>query len=260
MPTSLNKLAAGLTALALAAGPAGAQVPAASSAASAPACRVAIDVGHTFQQPGATSARGVGEFFFNQRMARRLRASINARPGLAAFIVNEAGGPIGLSERTDQAQARQADLLISVHHDSLQPRYLSGWTHDGAARLYSDRFRGHSLFYSTLNPRADASLAVAGRIGARLLAAGFTPTLHHAEPIAGESRVLADAARGIYVFDDLVVLKTARMAAVLLECGVILNRDEELLLSDPAYQQRLATAVADAVEASCRSDLGTRPR
>lgn len=254
MTTSRNSLAAGV--LALLASLAQAQ----TGAATPPACRVAIDVGHTLQQPGATSARGVGEFHFNQRMARRLREQINARPGLAAFLINEDGAPIALQERTALAQAQRADLLLSVHHDSLQPQYLSTWTHEGVQRPYSDRFRGYSLFYSTLNPRAEASLALAGHIGDRLLNAGFRPTLHHAEPIDGENRVLADPARGIYVFDNLVVLKTAPMAAVLLECGVILNRDEERLLSDPAYQHRLVMAVTDGVEAACRAGASPAPR
>lgn len=229
-----------------------------SASAAAPVCRVAIDVGHSVQQPGATSARGVGEFHFNQRMARVLRAVINQRPGTLAFLINEGGDSIALTARTDAALAQHADLLLSVHHDSLQPRYLSSWTHSGQRRPYSDRFRGHSLFYSNLNPRADTSLAVAQRIGSHLRAAGFTPTLHHAEAIDGERRVLADPALGVYVFDELVVLKTATMPAVLLECGVILHRDEELLLADPAYQQRLAKAVADAVEEACRPGAGLR--
>lgn len=226
----------------------------------APGCRIAIDVGHTLEQPGATSARGVPEFHFNQRFARRLRDQINQRPGTAAFIVNETGASISLRDRTDIANARGVDLLISVHHDSLQPQYLSAWTFGGMKRPYSDRFRGYSLFYSTKNPQADMSLAMATRIGTQLLAAGFAPTLHHAEPIAGESRDLVDSQRGIYRFDDLVVLKTSAMAAVLLECGVILNRDEELSLSDPAYQHRLASAVADAIEQSCSAHTGFRPR
>lgn len=30
---------------------------------------ISIDIGHTKQSHGATSARGIGEFFFNQRVA-----------------------------------------------------------------------------------------------------------------------------------------------------------------------------------------------
>ena len=46
-----------------------------------------------------------------------------------------------------------------------------------------------------------------------------------------------------------MVLKTARQPALLLEAGVIVNRDEELLLLRPAYQTRMAEAVADGLRA-----------
>jgi N-acetylmuramoyl-L-alanine amidase len=43
--------------------------------------------------------------------------------------------------------------------------------------------------------------------------------LHHAEPVAGESRELIDRALGIYRYDELAVLRTATMPAVLFEAG-----------------------------------------
>lgn len=54
-----------------------------------------------------------------------------------------------------------------------------------------------------------------------LVKAGFTPTLHH---WAQEHRPIIDPAKGVYAFDDLLVLNNAKMPAVLLECGVIVNR------------------------------------
>ena len=54
--------------------------------------------------------------------------------------------------------------------------------------------------------------------------------------------------KGIYAFDDLVVLKTAKMPAVLLECGVIVNRAEEEQLNNPAYRKRLVGAIGRAVQ------------
>ena len=47
---------------------------------------------------------------------------------------------------------------------------------------------------------------------------------------------------------NLVILKTAAIPAVLLECGVILNRDEEVRLRDRVYQAGLVMAVAAGVE------------
>ena len=38
---------------------------------------------------------------------------------------------------------------------------------------------------------------------------------------------------GVYSYDELVVLRTTRMPAVLLEAGSIINRDEELKMDSP---------------------------
>lgn len=54
---------------------------------------------------------------------------------------------------------------------------------------------------------------------------------------------------GNIILDDLVVLKTAKMPAVLfVECGVIVNRDEELKLNDPARRARLIDAISRALQ------------
>ena len=75
--------------------------------------------------------------------------------------------------------------------------------------------------------------------------------MHHAEKITGENRELVDRKRGIYIFDDLIVLKTAAMPAVLLECGVILNREEEKRLTNRAYQDKMVKAVTVGIEQAC---------
>jgi N-acetylmuramoyl-L-alanine amidase len=41
------------------------------------------------------------------------------------------------------------------------------------------------------------------------------------------------------------------MPAVLLEAGVIVNRDEELVVATPAYKGVIARAVAEAVTTFC---------
>ncbi|MTD33859.1 N-acetylmuramoyl-L-alanine amidase [Paludibacterium denitrificans] len=66
--------------------------------------------------------------------------------------------------------------------------------------------------------------------------------------LLSENRPLADAALGVYWFDDLVVLRTARQP-VLVEHGVIVNAQEEKRLADPAVERKLAEAVADGIQA-----------
>lgn len=205
---------------------------------------VTLDVGHTLAKPGATSARGVGEFSFNRNLAAAVDEAL-ARRGIAAVKSGDDGMAADLRARAHSARGR---LFLSLHHDSVQPVYLSEWTYDGLSRPYSDRFSGFSLFVSRRNPRVAESLRCASRIGQSLRAAGYTPSRYHAEAIPGENRPFADEANGVHYFDDLIVLHEASMPAVLLEAGVIVNRADERRLSDPAQQQRMAQAVAEGVE------------
>ena len=212
---------------------------------------VAIDVGHSLKSPGAVSARGVREFQFNRELAEAVVNALSAAGFHSSFLINGDGRIPDLRQRVIEAGRSHADLFISIHHDSVQPRYLSNWTLDGVTRRYSDRFRGFSLFVSAKNAHFDDSRTFAELLGRALTEQALTPTLHHAEPIKGESRPLLDASLGLYRYDDLVVLKGAAMPAVLIEAGVILNRDEELLIAHPAYKQRIGTAIVSSVSEFC---------
>ena len=169
-----------------------------------------------------------------------------------SFLINEDGGDISLTDRTDIANKKNADLFISIHHDSVQPHYLSPWIFEGKRLLYSDKFIGYSLFYSEKNKESEHSLTFAKITGTELVNDKFSPTLHHAEKIEGENRELIDKEKGIYRFDDLVVLKTANMPSILLEAGIIVNRKEEMFLSSPKYQKKLVSRIVMAIEEFCK--------
>ncbi len=213
--------------------------------ATAAAPLVAVDVGHYETEPGATSARGRPELEFNRALAAALAGALEER-GLRVRVIGADGRMAVLSRRT--AAARDARFFLSIHHDSVQPHYLEEWEHEGGRRRFSDRFAGFSLFVSRRNPELERSLACASSIGAALRAAGFAPSLYHAEPIAGESKPFADRANGVHYYDNLVVLHTATQAAVLLEAGVIVNRADETTLREPATQRAIAAAVAEGVQ------------
>lgn len=208
------------------------------------------------------SARGSTEFSFNRRLAVFILAELQARGFSNSFILEGPDESIDLCERTARANQKLARLLFSIHHDSVQPQFLSSWTYRGHVQPYSDRFRGYSIFYSEKNRAPRASLEFCKLLGSELLVRGLTPSRYHDAKIAGENRALVDPPRGIYRFDDLVVLRSAQMPAALLEAGVIVNREEESRLLKPAYQRRIAAAVADAVERFWRRafDVGSQRR
>jgi N-acetylmuramoyl-L-alanine amidase len=212
-------------------------------------CRVAVDAGHTRDRPGATSAAGRPEWGFNRRLAGEL---VDALPD--AFLVDPADEGLPLRDRPAVARDRGADLLVSIHHDSVQPHYLQTEAVDGAERRSSTRFRGHSLFVSALGTEPTASERLGRAVGAALVAAGFVPTKHHAEPIEGENRPWVDEDIGLHRYDGLAVLRASELPSLLIEAGVLVHPGEEADLERPDYRRRLVDAIGAGTAAFCSAE------
>jgi N-acetylmuramoyl-L-alanine amidase len=212
---------------------------------------IAVDIGHTAQSPGATSARGKPEFDYNLALGRTVAAALHSAGFPVEMIVISGDSKTQLRKRVDKANALDPRLLISIHHDSAQARFLKTWEVGGRLLKYTDRFSGFSLFVSGANAKFEASTTFATRIADQLLGSGLGFSTHHAENIDGERKVLLDSARGIYEYRNLRVLKETRMPAVLLEAGVILNRDEEVALATPERRLAISDAIATAALQMC---------
>ena len=204
------------------------------------AALVAIDVGHYLAEPGVISASGIPEFEFNLKLALETRQHLR-ESGFEVRIIGEKGNMVFLNHRTRAAAG--ADLFVSIHHDSMREYLLAS---------KRDQLAGFSLFVSRHNPHRERSLACASAIGARLRAAGFTPSRYHADPVIGENRPFADEENGVHFYDNLGVGKTALMPSVLVEAGVIVNRHEEKRMLDPQVRARIARAIAQGAAACLR--------
>lgn len=200
------------------------------------AATIAIDTGHSATEPGATSASGQPEYSFNKRIARYILQALK-EAGHRVIDVDSLGHNLSLLERAQASKG--ADLLVSLHHDSIQQFYLTA----GRAKEFS----GFSVFVSDLNPHPRRSLQCAEGIGAALIARGARPSRYHAEPIPGENRPLLNARLGVHRFDGLVVLRLASTPAVLIEAGVIVNPIEERNLLQPSVQVAIAAAIANGI-------------
>jgi N-acetylmuramoyl-L-alanine amidase len=199
---------------------------------------VVVDAGHTRGHPGAVSPDGHLEYDYNLQFADALAAAL-ATGGARVARTAADGREIALADRA--VGHPDADLFVAIHHDSMQ----QVWIDQGRQR----DFRGYSIFVSEKNSRYAQSLSCARAIGAQMIAAGEAPSLYHQVSIPGEGRPLVDRPLGIHRYDDLVVLKTAPVPAVLIEVGVIANPDEQVRLRDPATVRRQADAVARGIAA-----------
>ena len=223
--------------------------------------RVILDVGHTAESQGAMSARGVSEFEFNLRLVKHLEKTlIDSGFGRTVLLVSTGRSIPSMYARVARVNAMPADLLLSIHHDSVPASLKEAWEIDGKFGTFSDRFKGHSLFISEGNADRKSSLLFASRIGEELKARGLAYTPHYTEPFMGRfRRTLLDAQAGVYRYDALYLLKKSRVPAALLEAGKIVNRDEELLLAAPERQELIAMAVAAAVEGYCAARAARKP-
>jgi N-acetylmuramoyl-L-alanine amidase len=215
--------------------------------------RVILDVGHTVEEPGAISARGVPEYEFNLHLAQQIeRKLFDAGFGKTLLLITGGLAIPGLVQRVAAANKSAANLFLSIHHDSVPDAFLENWEFDGKPYHFSDRYKGHSIFVSYENSNRNASVRFGKLLGKELKVRGLKYTPHYTEAIMGSRRrELLDADVGVYRFDQLYVLRATQMPAVLLEAGSIIHRDEESLMNTEERRSLIAAAVLDAVENYC---------
>jgi N-acetylmuramoyl-L-alanine amidase len=215
--------------------------------------RIVIDVGHTAESEGATSARNIPEFSYNLRLAQQIAEKLKAE-GFAGtnLLVTEGKAKPSLFKRVAVANDTNADLFLSIHHDSVPDKLLEDWEFEGKKSHYSDRFSGYSVFVSHSNADFNTSFAFAEMVAKEMKARGLHYAPQYTMPVMGHyQHPLLDKETGVYAYDELVVLRKTQMPAVLLEAGSIINRDEELQMESPERRDTITSAVADAMKKFC---------
>ncbi|MFT3914794.1 MAG: N-acetylmuramoyl-L-alanine amidase [Anaeromyxobacteraceae bacterium] len=223
----------------------------------APAYVVVVDPGHGGEQEGALSPTGDREKDLSLAIARRTAAKLK-KAGVKVVLTRTGDISVPLANRAAVANALRADLFVSIHLNSmptaeqrrtyagLETYFLSAGASDAsasavAARENADRLAGE--------PVADPNDPVAAILN----------DLEDQASLQGASRLayaLHDRLLAVLGAEDhgvkqapFYVLAGARMPAVLLELGFISHPDESQRLRDPAYQDRIATAIAEGVAA-----------
>ena len=202
---------------------------------------IILDPGHTKIRYGTKSCSGGHEFQYNNEMTDFIEEYLKSN-NIQVLKTRSVNQEISLKGRTENSSGKA--LFISIHHDSAQEKYIS-YENGNPCSNYAS---GYSIFVSRKNPFFEDSLQYAKILGRNLRRLGLTPTLHHAEKIHGENRELIDKELGIYRFDDLVVLRTAKCPAVLFESGVIINPYDDQLVKTHEYKNKVAESMLEMVK------------
>lgn len=213
--------------------------------------RVALDAGHGGYDPGAKGAGGLREKDVTLAVARRAAALLE-RQGLAVTLTRPDDTFVSLEERTARANAAGADLFVSIHCNAAEvstkhglETYVLDTTSNAVAARVASRENGASARASEELGRLLAAMRLADQ-GQRSVQ--FAGLLQRAA-VASVRDVHPRAHDGGVHQAGFYVLVGARMPAVLFETSYVSNPQEESLLGQDAYRDRLADGIANAVRA-----------
>lgn len=196
---------------------------------------IVIDPGHGGTDSGARSVWGSRcEKEFTLDWARRLEPLLAAN-GWRVFLTRSNDADLSLSNRIAFAEARQADVFLSLHFNSAAPDEREAGletyclTPTGMPSSVT-RGYGDDAGLAFANNAFDAeNLQVASRVHRALL------------------QVNGRLDRGVRRARYLGVLRGQNRPAILVEGGYLSNPREARRIAEPAYRQRLAEAVAQAL-------------
>jgi N-acetylmuramoyl-L-alanine amidase len=215
-----------------------------------------LDPGHGGEKDGAVGPGGLREKDLALQIARRAANHLRRRGG-RVVLTRTADVGVPLARRAALANAERADLFVSIHLNAMP----------GPARQVA---HGVETYFLSADASDASATAVAARENADRLAGEPEPDPN--DPVSGILRDLADtealteSSRLAYTLQERLVvvlgagdrgvkqapfyvLAGARMPAVLVEVGFVSNAAEARKLASAAYQEQVARAIADAVEA-----------
>ena len=215
---------------------------------------IAIDAGHGGEDPGAIGKKKTREKDVVLRIARELKKSIDAQPGMSGVLTRDGDYYIPLRGRYEKARKARADLFVSIHADAFKKRSVQGssvfvLSARGAssefARLLADSENASDLVGGvTLSDKDDMLASV-------LLDLSQSATREASNKVAND--ILGALKRTGKTHKDHVghanfmVLKSPDVPSVLVETAFISNPSEEKRLTEKEFQQRMAKAITRGV-------------
>lgn len=177
-----------------------------------PEVKIVLDAGHGGWDPGKPGTGGADEKLLNLSVAEKLAEYLELG-GAEVILTRTADEALGSGKQADMAERKRianetgADLLVSIHQNAFP----------------SAKAKGAQVFYH-------------GNSGeGRLLAECVQESLRQ--------RVDGSNTRQAKENKDYYILRTTKIPAVIVECGFLSNREEERLLNDAGYQEKLAWAI-----------------
>jgi N-acetylmuramoyl-L-alanine amidase len=218
---------------------------------------VVLDAGHGGHDPGAVGFKGLYEKDVVLDIVRKMRDIMTSEyPLYEVILTRDSDVFIPLDERAAVANKKDAELFVSVHANASPNRqargietYLLNWTNDEESMRVAARENAISLkkmkqvqnelgfILASLEreSKRDESVKLAGHIQ-NSLTSTITQQYHEVSNLGVKQALF-------------YVLVGAKMPSSLVEVSFISNPEEEKLLSDESYRQKIAYSIVAGIHA-----------
>ncbi|MDD2332149.1 MAG: N-acetylmuramoyl-L-alanine amidase [Candidatus Cloacimonetes bacterium] len=217
---------------------------------------IVIDPGHGGKDPGAVGRKyKTQEKDVNLAVTLKLKSMLEKELGINVLLTRADDRFVSLYERTKYANDRAADLFVSIHANS----------------SVSTASKGIEVYYlSTATTTESRAVEALENSVVELYEGGKTATKKYddlaiilsdilqAEHLEASnnlaSHVQLNLVAGTKAYDrgvkqaNFYVLRGAFMPAILCELGFLSNPDEEVLLKNPEYQERMARTLFEGIK------------
>jgi N-acetylmuramoyl-L-alanine amidase len=212
---------------------------------------IILDPGHGGKDPGATGKKGTKEKHIVLNIARRLKTLIKERLGAKVLMTREKDTFIALEDRAEFANNKKADLFVSIHVNSHPQRrvkglevYHFGEASDPRALEVAARENGTPLEDNA----PDWRFILADKLNDK--------KIEDSQELAWKTRkAIVPHLRKRYKVKDhgvktapFYVLRMTTMPGILAEVAFVSNPTEEKLLTQKAYQQRVAEGLLKGIQ------------
>ncbi|MDQ0423581.1 N-acetylmuramoyl-L-alanine amidase [Peteryoungia aggregata LMG 23059] len=217
---------------------------------------IAIDAGHGGIDAGATGASTkTAEKDITLAFARILNEKLKGQPGIRAVMTRDTDKFLSLSERVLIARQKGAGLLISLHADTLRQAEIRGAT----VYTISDKASDHMA--AQLAERENFSDTIGGVVLPNETEAEVNDILLDLTRRETQAFSIAMAQAVVGSFEGQIslinnphrhagfrVLQAPDVPSILLELGFLSNKEDEKLLLDPVWRDRVADLLVEAIK------------
>jgi N-acetylmuramoyl-L-alanine amidase len=223
---------------------------------------VVIDAGHGGKDPGAIGPSGLMEKEVVLDIARRLRELMRQDPQWRVTLTRDHDVFLPLEERTAIANAKGADLFVSIHANSAErpdahgiETYFLDLASDEQSMQVAARENATTVSKVSDLQRILRDLQMTSKRNESSLLAGSVQQALVQVPSGGKN------GRDLGVkHAPFLVLMGAEMPSILVETGFVSNPGEERKLADLKYRAQAARAIFDGIKEYLASANGSGAR